>query len=65
MSFCGHICQKRRIPGKTPQSKEILRISACIDQERQLPGEKPDARNQALNAFCHALRHLNEFIFTG
>jgi hypothetical protein len=29
-----------------------------------LPGEKPEARNQALHAFCHARRRLNDFICT-
>jgi len=46
MSFCGHLCQKKRIPGKTLQPQEILRLSAFIDQERQRPGEKPNARHQ-------------------
>jgi hypothetical protein len=64
MSFCGHLCQKKRIPGKTPEPREILRLSAFIDQERQLPWEKPEARNQALHAFCHARRRLNDFICT-
>ena len=49
--------------GRLPEPQEIQRMSAFIDQQRQLLGEKPDARNQALHAFCHALLCLNEFIY--
>jgi hypothetical protein len=49
--------------GRLPEPQEIQRMSAFIDQQMQLLGEKPDARIQALHAFCHALLCLNEFIY--
>ena len=49
--------------GRQPEAQEVQRLAAFIEQQTQLLGEKPDARNQALRAFCHALLCLNEFIY--
>ena len=49
--------------GRLPETQEVQRMSVFIEQQTQLLGEKPDARNQALRAFCHALLCLNEFIY--
>ena len=49
--------------GRLPEPQEMQRMSAFIGQQMQLLGEKPDARHQALRAFCHALLCLNEFIY--
>jgi hypothetical protein len=49
--------------GRLPEPQEMQRMSAFINQQMQLLGEKPDARQQALRAFCHALLCLNEFIY--
>ena len=48
---------------RDPEPEETARMKSFIEQQTKLLGNKPDAANQALREFCHALLCLNEFIY--